>query len=424
MPQPTDLHFNGRKIRILEAVNQLGLGGTEYALQLYCKYLNREIFDVTVVSLLKGGERVQLIEAEGTKVIVLDGDLSRLPELLREADVLHWHGSGNCDGDAAFFEMVKANRPRLFIQTNVFGAYDRSPYYDLIDYDLYISEMILIRRMKQDKVLANTYARKRKVLPYPVDTDVLHNLEPTDEQVSEFKKQNQLENQFLVGRIGRADNNKFDLITLDGFAVFSRKNNKARFLLVGATPEMKAHADKLGIAEKLIIFENTADLRSLLLYYKVMNVFLAASNIGESFGMVIAEAMTMGTPVVTISTEDRDNAQIELVDNQKSGIVTRRNAKDIASALAHLYQNKKAAKQIAAASVSKIEQTYKAQYITRSLEGLILRALGNSVAGYTDNASAIKEFSSEMISNYNRRCTDIFGRPKLLKKLLWKLRKL
>ncbi|ALL08513.1 hypothetical protein AQ505_25400 [Pedobacter sp. PACM 27299] len=61
-------------------------------------------------------------------------------------------------------------------------------------------------------------------------------------------------------------------------------------------------------AEQLIVCENTSDLQELLYYYKTIDIFLAASAIGENFGMVIAEAMNSGTPVVTIRTEDRDYA--------------------------------------------------------------------------------------------------------------------
>lgn len=157
------------KIRIIEAVNQLGLGGTEYAVQLFSKFLNKDRFEVTVIGLLNGGERVRLIEDLGIKVILLNGDLPKLGQLLQETDVFHWHGNGSLEPE--LFKVIKANKPKIVIQTNVFGQFDNSTFYDVIDYDLYISKMILVRRMKRDKKLQNNYASKRKVLPYPVDTD-------------------------------------------------------------------------------------------------------------------------------------------------------------------------------------------------------------------------------------------------------------
>ena len=407
------------KIRILEAVNQLGLGGTEYALQLYSKFLNKDIFEVTVVGLLNGGERVELIQNEGIEVILLEGDFNKLIPLLQNTDVVHWHGSGNCSGDADFFEILKLYKPPLVIQTNVFGAFDNSPYYDLIDYDLYISKMILIRRMSQDKNLKNQFTDKRKVLPYPVDTDLIHSLKPSEEQIDEFRRENRLDSYFVAGRIGRPDNNKFDLITLDAFSEFAKKVANTKFLLVGATAEMKAHADNLGITSKLLIIENTNDLKKLLLYYKAMDVFIAASNIGESFGMVIAEAMTLGTPVVTITTEDRDNAQIELVDNQVSGLVTKRNKKDIAAAVKYLYSNHSARDRISASSKVKIETHYKAQTVVKNLEHLILKHLNRSSASVEVRQIVLESFSKKMVTDYRRRCLNIFSRPSWIKSVLF-----
>lgn len=200
-----------KKIRIIEAVNQLGLGGTEYAVQLFSKFLNKDRFEVTVIGLLNGGERVRLIEDLGIKVILLNGDLVKLGQLLQETDVFHWHGNGSLEPE--LFKVIKANKPKIVIQTNVFGQFDNSPFYDVIDYDLYISKMILVRRMKLDMKLQDNYASKRKVLPYPVDIDHINSLVPTEDEVNQFKKANNLQDKFIAGRIGRSDDHKFDLIT-------------------------------------------------------------------------------------------------------------------------------------------------------------------------------------------------------------------
>lgn len=37
------------KINVLKVINQLGLGGTEKNVQIFVKYLNKEIFNVPVV---------------------------------------------------------------------------------------------------------------------------------------------------------------------------------------------------------------------------------------------------------------------------------------------------------------------------------------------------------------------------------------
>lgn len=408
-----------QKIKIVEAVNQLGLGGTEYALQLYSKFLNKTRFEVTVVALLEGGPRVKLIEDLGIKVMVLNGDMNQFGELLKETDVLHWHGNGILEPD--LYQIIKANKPKLVIQTNVFGYFENATY-DVIDYDLFISKMILVRRMKLDKNLEDKFEDRRKVLPYPVDVDFLSKQLPEKSALLAFKKQNNLNDFFIIGRIGRADNAKFDLVSLDAFKIFAKQIDHARFLLLGATPEMLAHAQKIGITDKLIVCKNTSDLQELLYYYKTIDIFLAASTIGESFGMVIAEAMTSGTPVVTISTENRDNAQIELVDHQKTGIVTQNDQEEIAEALQYLYKDEATRTRLSSASKEKIVNAYKAQNIVGSLEQLICKYFDLTTDHNTPYL--IVDFTKDLINEYRKRCINIYGRSEIMKSIIWQLKKI
>ena len=52
-----------------------------------------------------------------------------------------------------------------------------------------------------------------------------------------------------------------------------------------------------------------------------MDGFLHLSRIGESFGMVLCEAMLCGVPVVTLSTPLKDNSQLEVVGHGIGGLV-------------------------------------------------------------------------------------------------------
>lgn len=155
--------------------------------------------------------------------------MEKFGELLKETDVLHWHGNGILEPD--LYQTIKANKPKLVIQTNVFGFFENATY-DVVDYDLFISKMILVRRMKLDKKLKNKFEDRRKVLPYPVDVDFLSNQLPEKAALSAFKKERNLDGFFIVGRIGRADNAKFDLVTLNAFKIFAEKVSQARFLLL------------------------------------------------------------------------------------------------------------------------------------------------------------------------------------------------
>lgn len=55
--------------------------------------------------------------------------------------------------------------------------------------------------------------------------------------------------------------------------------------------------------------------------YSAIDLFVHASAIGESYGMVLAEAMACETAVVTLATPQFDNAQAELVESGAYGYV-------------------------------------------------------------------------------------------------------
>ena len=65
----------------------------------------------------------------------------------------------------------------------------------------------------------------------------------------------------------------------------------------------------------------TASDRRISECLTAMDGFLHLSRIGESFGMVLCEAMLCGVPVVTLSTPLKDNSQLEVVGHGIGGLV-------------------------------------------------------------------------------------------------------
>ena len=397
------------KIRIVEASNMLGLGGTEYVLQLFCKYFDKDIFDITVVGFYGGGPRADILTAMGVKVELLNGDRNRFAEILKRTDVLHWHGSGRLDEDV--FSVVEKNKPRLVIQTNVFGKfYKGNKFNKLIDYDFYVSKMCLVRRMCRDGYSGVKYSAKRKLLYNPVDYGFIQENLPAYAAVRELREDLGLVDCFVAGRIGRADDHKFDLVAIDAIALLRHKIPKFRFLLVGATEKITKYVSKLGLDDIVIYVEPISDFKELLKYYCLLDVFVAASAIGESFGMVIAEAMACGVPVVTISTPSKDNGQIELVDNGITGYVVGSYDRLICMAIMDLYINNNMASTLSNNSKNKIAKSYEASRIVYSMQGFILSKLSNN--HMSENAdSLIVDWNDTLIKEYKDRRKNLFQKP-------------
>ena len=82
------------KIRILQACNQLGIGGTEKSIQVFSKYLDRSRFEVFACGLRAGGPRAAELERLGVKVIIQPPDLDVLMRDLK-VNVYHVYRAGD-----------------------------------------------------------------------------------------------------------------------------------------------------------------------------------------------------------------------------------------------------------------------------------------------------------------------------------------
>lgn len=117
-----------------------------------------------------------------------------------------------------------------------------------------------------------------------------------------FRKSHKIsEDTFVIGHVGRlAPEKNLDYL---GRAVarFLKTNSDARFLVIGEGPSadtLRKCFENLGLAERLILAGKKTG-RDLHSAYAAMDVF-AFSSFSETQGMVIAEAMAAGLPVLAL----------------------------------------------------------------------------------------------------------------------------
>lgn len=106
---------------------------------------------------------------------------------------------------------------------------------------------------------------------------------------------------FLAGHIGRLAPEKNLMFLTRAVARFLQERPQAWFLIAGAGPldgPMKAHFGEAGVLER-IRFAGILHGRDLADAYDAMDVFAFASK-SETQGMVMAEAMAAGTPVIAL----------------------------------------------------------------------------------------------------------------------------
>lgn len=144
---------------------------------------------------------------------------------------------------------------------------------------------------------------------------------------------------FVVGHVGRLAPEKNLEYLAESVARFVKRTPEARFLVVGGGPseeKLRETFARHGIADQLILAGKHTG-RALADAYCAMDVFAFAS-FSETQGMVLAEAMAAGLPVVAL-----DAAGVrEVMRDGRNGFMLPKNAspQDFATQLARLHRDR------------------------------------------------------------------------------------
>ena len=340
-----------RKIRVLKACNQLGIGGTEKTIQIFSKYLDRSRFEVFVCGLRLGGSRVSEFERLGITAIVQPPDLNQLVRDLK-IDVYHVYRGG--DHELGTLPTKHRGWPKI-VETNVFDAVDPlgNPQ---IDAHVFFSEWC------RDDYLGKYgrfHGKRYEVLYGPIDFDEFPPVR------REFR--------WTIGRCSRADDQKWHPVCVDILPKVWRQVPQMRCRFRGATPRVRAHLQRLGIADRVECSEPTLGVAE---FYRGLDVYIHGARVGEGYGVVLAEAMASGLPVVTIATPQRKkcNAQAEVVEHNQTGFVVRY-AWQYADAVIELLQNERLRKRFGEQGYEKAQEQFDALKLTRKLEQLYTELL-------------------------------------------------
>jgi hypothetical protein len=162
--------------------------------------------------------------------------------------------------------------------------------------------------------------------------------------------------------------------------------------------------------------------RELSVMYSAMDCFLHASTIGESFGLVLTEAMLCGCPVVTVSRPDRDNSQVEVVGHLKGGLVAA-SMRDFPRAALALWEDEALRRRVRAGARQHVIDRYGSDRVA---------ALTIRVAAITlecgDRAELLRRLAATpdlqtdtTNQDVKRQLRDAIGRPRAIERLRMRL---
>lgn len=338
-------------VRVLHVVGSLGLGGTEKTMQLLVAHMDRSRYAPAVHSPADGPRGAQL-RALGVPTHI-GGDLLAVLRRVRPT-IVHIHRAGWPEPHT--LRTLRLAGVPVVVETNVFGRHDPSPAAGIIDHTLFVSRFCLDRFARDTGIPADP--RRYSVLYNPVDTDLLAAASPAGR---DFRLP-------TAARISRPDPGKWSRLALDFVPAVVRAVPDFRYHIVGAIPEARHFAREHGLEDHMIFHDALATDEDIAAFLGPASLLAHANDTGESFGMVIAEAMACGLPVVTHPCPgSRDNAQLELVEHGVTGLVAR-DAGEYAEAVVFLLTHPAEARAMGRAGRDKAAALYRAQTVAARLE--------------------------------------------------------
>jgi glycosyltransferase involved in cell wall biosynthesis len=352
--------MSSKPIRVLHVCKGLGLGGTEKAMQLYVTHLDKSRFEILVLA-LGDGDRRKLIREAGVPVVVSADPYPILHQF--KPHIVHIHRAGWPEPE--FMRPFRLNPPEAIVETNVFGRFDDSPTGALIDCHIFISHFCRKRYAALHHV--NAVPPGYEVLYYPVETDLYESRSPVHRDFS----------QPAFTRVSRPDPGKWSRIAMEFFPLLLKEIPEARYRIVGMIPEAEAYFREQEVMDRVEVHTPILTDEEVCDFHAESSLLAHGNDTGESFGLVIAEAMASGLPVVTHPAEGlRDNAQLELVDHGVTGLHAS-TAQDFAGAVAWLLNHPDEARKMGLAGQAKARKLFRAQHIARGLGAIYDGLLAN-----------------------------------------------
>lgn len=333
------------KIKIMNVVQTLDMGGLEKLIVDSVKFFDRGRFDFTVCCLSERGILASELENSGIEVIFLNkrygfdlGLSLRLAALIgkKKIDILHTHNQRPLVYGALAASLSKVN---AYVHTrhgrndpdNSKSTFMSRFFSAFTDKIVCVSQDIYKVSLEKEKIST----QKLEVIRNGIDINKFVNATSKDEYLL-----NQLgikTDAFVIGTVGRLSRIKNQMFLMDAFKHLFSAHSDTRLIVIGDGPlkqDLIEHVDEIGLRGKVLFLGERKDVASLM---KLFDVFVLPS-LSEGISLVILEAMAAGLPIIATNV----GGNLELIKEGENGFfVSLGNPLYLSSAIERLMQDSK-----------------------------------------------------------------------------------
>lgn len=206
-----------------------------------------------------------------------------------------------------------------------------------------------------EKFIAQYFYANYRIIPNGVD---INRFNPDLKPIEKFD-----DDTFNILFVGRLDPRKGLKYLLQAFSIIYGHDPNVRLIVVGKG--IMSEYYKMFLLKDLedkVYFEGYVSAEKIPNYYATADVYCSPATHGESFGIVLLEAMASGKPVVASSNEGYK----QVLSSKEGILVEPKNVVQIAKAIITLMDDKQKRKQLGAAGRKKAEK-YSWKNVTRKI---------------------------------------------------------
>jgi glycosyltransferase involved in cell wall biosynthesis len=336
-------HVQVKKRILFYHISGLSFGGTEKALQIIAKHINKEKYDVFFMYSSK--PRVGASKVDGRKDYFLNSGVTLINFDYTKQDITYPHIAH--DVKPSIFEILEKEQIDLLFTAA--SGYSEYPFNILKKLPILLINIFgspsTQKNIKKHICISDEVAEKIRPVVSEDKIDVIY-IQSEAPITGSYEVGQKIRadfgiasTDFAFGRIGRADNGIFDPIGIEAFKKIQKEYPTAHYIIMSPPPILVEMVEKEQI-KNVHFLKPSSDEKDIWAFHQSIDCLAHFRKDGESCGLNIAESMLCGKPILSHRSHQW-NAHTEYLDSNFSLVANIDNIEQYADNMRYMIKSKK-----------------------------------------------------------------------------------